>query len=164
MVPLRLKACNILFSFPKSQDKSCKRFFLFCSFCCSIVFGPNLLPPRKQKCFLTLGACWVLQLLGSGFKAVPYLHTVILACQKTSQILSAVPKSCLQSNNMNSKGCVLKVKEDSHKSRNIGSFWKLEHTRKHSLSSEAPRKNAALLTPLAFSPVRPLWNFWAAGL
>lgn len=49
---------------------------------------------------------------------------------------------------------VLKVKEDSHKSRNIGSFWKLEHTRKHSLSSEAPRKNAALLTPLAFA----LWD------
>ena len=117
MVPLRLKACNILFSFPKSQDKSCKRFFLFCCFCCSIVFGPNLLPPRKQKCFLTLGACWVLQLLGSGFKAVPYLHTVILACQKTSQILSAVPKSCLQSNNMNSKGCVLKGKSLSKLTR-----------------------------------------------
>lgn len=26
-MPLRLEACNILFSFPKSPDKSCKHFF-----------------------------------------------------------------------------------------------------------------------------------------
>lgn len=52
-MPLGLKACNILFSFPKSPDKSCKHFFLFCCFFCTIVFGSNLLPPGKQKCFLT---------------------------------------------------------------------------------------------------------------
>lgn len=52
------------------------------------MFGWNLLPPGNKSVFLLQCSCWVLQLLGSSFKVVLYLHTVILADQKASKDLS----------------------------------------------------------------------------
>lgn len=79
MVPLQWKACNILFSFLKRQDKPCKhssRFAVFGCTSCVALSCPSHPLPGNTSAFLLWCSCGALQL----WAAVPKFCTSLAHC------------------------------------------------------------------------------------